>query len=87
MTDIEIEKLCEDIWRVKNSWGLSYMEFISLSYKIGNSGNNDDRGDTVYVSPSGGELTRGMCYDWCSDWRSFSHGFTTAFKYMKDNPQ
>jgi hypothetical protein len=86
MTDFEIDKLCEDIWRVKNSWGLSYMEFINLSYKDGQSGGNDNRGDTVYVSPSGNELSRAMCYDWCDNWRGFSHGFKTAFKWMKDNP-
>jgi hypothetical protein len=31
LTNEEIRKLCEDIWKVKNSWGLSYIDFVRLS--------------------------------------------------------
>jgi hypothetical protein len=93
LSDAEIYKICEDIWKVSNSWGLTYNDFISLSYKHGKDGKgrlngcDDELGDTVYISESGGELTRAMCHSWCNDWQSFSHGFLVAYKNIFTKPE
>jgi hypothetical protein len=77
-TDEEIYKICEEIWKVKNSWNLTYWDFIRYSYTKGNDG-----GDIVYTAPNGGCLTRFMCHSWIIDWRSFSHGFITAYRLLE----
>lgn len=90
MTDDEIYAECEKVWKIKNTWGLSYADLIRCSYSNGAGGKGcvngfDDRPeDTVYTSPSGSEMSRATCSRWIDDWLSFSHGFITAWK-MRSN--
>lgn len=84
MTDNEIEMKAEEIWKVKNSWGLSYMDFIMLSYKRNQRNENEDKGDVVYISENGGQLTRGMAISWSEHWHDFLQGFQCAIKYIEE---
>ncbi len=91
LSDKEIEAECEKVWRVANSWGLSYWDLIRLSYCHGEDGKGsisglDDRpGDIVYEHPvTGGVMTRFMCHEWITSWHSFYDGFRKAWRLMEE---
>lgn len=89
-TDAEIRQKCEEIWKVKNTWGLTFDDLVRCSYSHGQDGKGpingfeDEPGDTVYVHPNGSEMTRYMCSNWITDWYAFSHGFKTAWRLMEE---
>ena len=86
MTDEEIRKKCEEVWKTKHGWGLSYEDLIRCAYSHGaygkgrTNGFDDKPGDVVYTSPEGHKMSRYQCTMWMHDWQSFYHGFTTAWK-------
>jgi hypothetical protein len=91
LSDDQINDLCEKQWKISNTWGLSYGDFLTCSFQRGAdgkgmiNGSEDRPGDTVYVHPiHGTELTRAMAQYWCADWRSYSHGFTNGMKVYRD---
>lgn len=91
MTDDELYKLCKEVWKSKTSWGLSIDEFRSLTFSS-KDGDGKERlkgdttrlpGDIVYVSPTGGKMTRHMCDNWLADFGPFHHGFVTAWRMLE----
>lgn len=93
MTDDQIHEKCAEVWKVGNTWGLSYTDFLQKAAQRGSdgkgpiNGSEDRPGDTVYIHPiHGTELTRAMANYWCADWRSYSHGFVTGMKRYRDSP-
>lgn len=81
-TDQELEKMCEEIWKVKNTWGLSAMQFrnLAMNTTYENEHTDNHEGDAVYTSPSGCVLTRYMAHRFFVEWGSFYHGFVTAWR-------
>lgn len=91
-TDDEIYKLCEEIWKVKNSWGFTYWDLIGYSYVKGDLEIEDPKiramcpdspGDTVWIRDDGQSLTRAQCSYWTQHWCTFSFGFITAYRYLE----
>jgi hypothetical protein len=84
-----VDKLAHDAWVATNTWGLTRDDLIRLSYFHGDmeqgsdgsgpvNGSNDKPHDVVYVSASGGALTRAMVSDWFIKCDSFIYGFKSA---------
>ncbi|MCK9369243.1 hypothetical protein M0R04_04830 [Candidatus Dojkabacteria bacterium] len=89
-----IEKKAHDAWVEKSSWGLSRDDLIRLSYFHGDlengsdgtgavNGSNDHIHDVVYVSPSGGSLTRYMLSSLLSHCDAFMYGYITCASELK----
>jgi hypothetical protein len=88
-----IDKEAHDAWVKSNTWDLTRDDFIRLSYFHGNLEHGDDGRpseshpingstfkphDVVYVSETGGGLTRSMVSSWLEDCSSFTRGYKTA---------
>lgn len=92
-TDEEIYEICEKVWVESNSWGLTYNQFIELSFKPSPYKDYrgyalpDSGGDELYTSERGSVLTRHMVNEWCKDWRSFSHGFIKCYRHLEKESQ
>jgi hypothetical protein len=84
-----IDKQAHDAWVATNTWGLTRDDFIRLSFFHGDlelgsdgsgpvNGSEDKPHDVVYLSASGGALTRSMVTRWLSDCESFMRGYKAS---------
>lgn len=80
-----------EAWVKTNTWNLTRDDFIRLSYFHGclengsdglgpRNGSEDKPHDAVYISESGGVLTRSMVSYWLADCGSFMHGYKKALE-------
>lgn len=89
-----VDKEAHDAWVVSNTWGLSWDDFVRLSYFHGNLEDGDDgrpsekhpsngstfrSDDVVYMSDRGTLLRCDVTY-WLNDHSAFVRGFKAARK-------
>ena len=74
MTNDEIYKECQYVWVQKTGRGWTFEEFMRL---LGYLGDNEE------TTLECGEVVTGEIISyWYADWRSFSHGWISAYKHL-----
>lgn len=93
----QVEAEAEAAWVKANTWNLTYDDFIRLSYVKGSLEDGPERfnrpggvenkpGDVVYVSPSGGAMTRAMVGHWIDHRGAFLHGWLRCAEAQRAKP-
>lgn len=74
MTDDEIYEECKKVWVEKTGWGWTFDEFSGLwGYLKDNEERTLANGKVVWGS---------LVSYWYNDWRSFSHGWISAYRHL-----
>lgn len=75
MTDQEIYDECDKVWLTKVKWFSSIDEFQKVVQRC--------HGPTEEYTLESGEIITGYLISyWHSDWRSFQHGWISAYRHL-----